>query len=140
MKLSLVIERYSPCLLAVAAPLVHWLWFEKVPVVAGELMSDTLNLSGISVGFLAAGQAMLYSMPENFVVSQIKKAGRFDELLRFFTIAIWACLVLALMCMIIRGAGVQEDNTWFRVWMAVSAFAASSTIRVLAIFSVILHK
>lgn len=109
------------------------------PGKATEFFGNVVNISGIAIGFLATGQTLLCSLNDNFVVKTLRKLGRFDSMLRFFTEAICWCLALALFSLVSYWVDFQTKPTLFSFWLGVLTGAFTATVRILALFSNVLH-
>lgn len=142
MSLRAAIEAHAPWILACSSGAAHYLLCPQLfpnPEKATEFFGNVVNISGIAVGFLATGQALLCSLNENFVVKTLKKLGSFDNMLRFFTEAICWCLGLALFSLLSYWLDFQKWPTLFSLWLGVLIGAFAATVRILALFTDILH-
>ena len=140
MKLKALAERHIPGVAAVTVVLVHrFVWPQSYPRSATELLNNVVSLSGIAVGFLATGQALLCSLSDNFVVQFLKKYSRFQDMLRFFSAAIRWCLCLALFSLAGYWVDFQKHAALFSVWLGLLSGASLTTMRVLLLFGRVLH-
>ncbi len=144
-KLTALAEQIAPLIIGLIVFFVHYRFATTwLPKEANDLLSNTINLSGIAVGFLATGQALLCSLSDNFVVKILKEHKRFDHMLRYFTWAIFLCLLLALSSLagyaIDVSAVLIQKPYLFSLWLGIFAAAATATLRVLILFSMILHR
>jgi hypothetical protein len=134
------VERQGPLVVAIGLGLFHgFLARTYYPANDKDLFSSVVNLSGIAVGFLATGQALLCSLSDNFVVVTLKKLRQFDSMLANFTIAIRACLFLAVYTLLSYLVPFQAEPVLFSVWLGFLVFAALTTLRVLWHLGSILH-
>jgi len=144
-KLTAFAERTMPFIIGILVfAAQHYYAPTWVPKEMKDLLSNTINLSGIAVGFLATGQALLCSLTDNFVVKALKEHNRFDHMLRYFTWAIFLCLLLALSSLAGYAVDIPEfltqKNYLFSIWLGIFAAATTATLRVLILFSMILHR
>lgn len=144
-KITALLEKLAPYIAGGLATCSHYLWASNwIPKEINDLLSNTINLSGIAVGFLATGQGLLCSLSDNFVVKLLKQVGRFDEMLRFFTEAIFLCLLLAFTSLFGYSVEITPFLTAnpfvFSLWLGLFIAVAVATIRVLIFLAMILHR
>ncbi|MCZ7636243.1 MAG: hypothetical protein M5U12_09535 [Verrucomicrobia bacterium] len=140
MTLRANIERWLPVAAAALFGATHALWLPSTYPPRGEdLISAVLDISGIAVGFLATGQALLCSMTDNFVVSTLRKHGRFNDMLRMFSVAIYWLLGLVIYSLLSFFADFQTHHVLFSLWIALLAGASVATLQILRLFHKILR-
>jgi hypothetical protein len=123
----------------VLASLHYFVWPTAYPVSAKELFSGVVDISGIAVGFLATGQVLLCSLTDNFVVKTLRKYGRFEDMLRYFTVAIYCCLFLALFSLASCWTDFKAYPPVFSIWLGACATTFGATLRILLLFRKVLH-
>ena len=92
------------------------------------LLSATLTVSGIFVGFLASTKAILMSITSK-VMDQIKQTGYIEELVGYVSSAIWANLLFCLVNMI-GFFGLQSVNWYSTAWVVIATASLATFIRV----------
>jgi len=125
--MKLWFEKLYPYLYGVIASI---LWYElalKFPS-ADSILSSTLTVSGIFVGFLATSKAILMSMSSP-ILDDLKSSGYIEELVSYIGQAIWVNL---LFCSInVSGYFADTASCWYSVaWIGVAICALSTFIRV----------
>lgn len=135
-----LLEQFLELLVAIAVFLLHYFAFRSFyPRQDSDLYSNVINICGVAVGFLAAGQALLYSLPDNKVVATLNKLGRLNHLLRFFTAAIVWCMLAAIYTTLSYVVDFKVSPALFSIWLALVSGAVFSTIKVIALFSATIH-
>lgn len=134
-------ESYADFAIALMAGACHYfLWRAAYPKDhAGELFTNVITLSGVAVGFLATGEALLCSLNDNFVVKTLRDCKRFDDMLRFFSKAIGWCFLLILLSLLSYWLDFQAHPMFFSVWLGFFGGSLVSTVRILRLFSKIVH-
>jgi len=125
--MKLFFERVYPYLLGVIAAVIWFRGGGEFP--AGDsLLSATLTVSGVFVGFLATSKAILMSMSSP-IINELKRSGYIDELVSYIGQAIWVNL---LFCSVsVTGYFVDTQSGWYSlVWIGVSICALATFIRV----------
>lgn len=134
-------EYYADYLVAITAVLIHLLsWPKAFPSDhSTELFANVINIAGVAIGFLATGQSLLCSLTNNFVAETLRKHGRLSHMLRFFTRAIVWCLALVLASLCSYWLDFSKTHWLFSVWLGLFAGAATSTIRIVQLFTKVVH-
>lgn len=93
-----------------------------------SILSSTLTVSGIFVGFLATSKAILMSMSSP-IINDLKKSGYINDLVSYIAEAIWVNL---LFCSLnIAGFFIDTSKYWFSVlWIGVAVCSLFTFIRV----------
>lgn|SRR5665213_2219808 len=136
------IENNAPWLLAFSAGAVHhfaWPQLYPNPEKATEFFANIVDISGITVGFLATGQMLLCSLEDNFIVKILRKYNRFQGMLRFFTEAICWCLTLAVFSLLTYWIDFKEHSLLFSIWFGLLVGTFFATVRIIGFFAAILH-
>lgn len=105
-------------------------WFQtEIRFPAGEsLLSATLTVSGIFVGFLATSKSILISMSSP-IIDQLKGSGYIEELVSYIGQAIWVNLLFC--CINVAGYFADTSSDWYSsIWIGVSVCALTAFIRV----------
>lgn len=144
MNLRLHLERKGPLVVALLVAIAHGWCYRKwypcgYPDSDRDLFSNVVNLSGIAVGFLATGQALLFSLTDSFVVKTLKQLNQFDRMMENFTVAIRACLVVAVFTL---GSYLWSFKTvpyLFSAWLGLVSYATLTSLRVLYHLGETLH-
>jgi len=127
MKPKLFFEIIYPYLFGLIAGYIWWKAGAKFP--SGDaILSSTLSVSGIFVGFLATSKAILISM-NSPLVNELKRSGYINELVSYIGQAIW--LNLAFCTLNVIGYFSIRDAYWFSLtWVALSTASLMAFIRV----------
>ncbi|HMO64505.1 MAG TPA: hypothetical protein PKC18_07730 [Lacipirellulaceae bacterium] len=109
------------------------------PANLEALLSDTVSIAGIAAGFLISGQTLLIGLTDNRVVRFLRDVGRFGDVLRYFSSALWWCVWLVAATLSLRFIGEPVPDLVFAAWVGLMAGAAGATIRILVVFQRILE-
>lgn len=125
--MKLFFEKIYPYLLGLIAS-VLWLRVRGTFPTGDSLLSATLTVSGIFVGFLATSKAILMSMSSP-IIEELKRSGYIEELVSYIGQAIWVNL---LFCSInVIGYFVSTQTEWYSlIWIFISVCALATFIRV----------
>jgi len=125
--MKLFFEKIYPYLLGLIAS-VLWLRMQGTFPTDDSLLSATLTVSGIFVGFLATSKAILMSMSSP-IIEELKRSGYIEELVSYIGQAIWINL---LFCSInVIGYFVSTQAGWYSlIWIFISVCALATFIRV----------
>lgn len=88
--MKLFFEKIYPYLFGLIAA-AFWFQTEAVFPTGESLLSATLTVSGIFVGFLATSKSILISMSSP-IIDELKRSGYIEELVSYIGQAIWANL------------------------------------------------
>jgi len=124
---ALFFEKWYPYLLGLIAGII---WFELNPCFPSTdaILSATLTVSGIFVGFLATSKAILISMNSG-LIGDLKKSGYIKDLVSYMGQAIWLNLVFCTFNVI--GFFDIQKTSWFPIiWVTLSVIALMTFVRV----------
>ena len=125
--MNLIIEKLYPYFFGLLAS-IFWLIFSPVFPNTDSILSSTLTVSGIFVGFLATSKAILMSMSSQ-IIGELKRTGYIHELVSYIGQAIWINLLFCTLNVI--GYFVNTSSWWFSmVWIGVSICALAAFARV----------
>lgn len=125
--MKLLFEKLYPYIIAMIAT---FLWYKlDIKLPSGDsILSSTLTVSGIFVGFLATSKAILLSM-ESDIIRDLKDSGYINELVSYIAQAIW--LNLAFCVLTVVGYFIdQASQCYSLVWIALVTMSLVSFIRV----------
>lgn len=125
--MKLVFEKFYPYLISIIA---GFLWWESnfVFPTTDSIISSTLSVSGIFVGFLATSKAILISM-NSPLIANLKSSGYINELVSYIGQAIW--LNLAFCTLNVIGYFSDQTAEWYSIlWIVTAVAALFSFIRV----------
>lgn len=126
--MRLFIEKISPFLLGFLAGLAAYLVDIQFPD-GDAILSSTLTVSGIFVGFMATSKAILMSMSSP-IIESLKSSGYMADLINYIGSAIWINLLfcgVSVLGFFLAG----QIQPWYPVlWVAVSVGALVAFIRV----------
>lgn len=125
--MKLFFERTYPYLFGILAAII---WIENgcsFPK-ADSILSSTLSVSGILVGFLATSKAILMSM-NSPLISELKKSGYIHELVEYIGHSIWLNLLFCTTNVV--GYFINQESIYFStIWIALSVSSIMSFVRV----------
>lgn len=125
--MKLLFERAYPYLFGLMAGWFWWRYGNGFPK-GDSLLSATLTVSGIFVGFLATSKSILISMSSP-VIDELKRSGYIIDLVSYIGQAIWVNLFYCSLCVI--GYFVDSQAAWFAAsWIATSVCALATFVRV----------
>jgi len=125
--MKLLFEKVYPYLIALLAANL-WRLSDIVFPDDNSLLSSTLSVSGIFVGFLATSKAILLSM-DSPVIIRLKDSGYIQELVSYLGQAIW--LNLAFCVFNIIGFFNNTSALWFSFgWILLSVASLLAFIRI----------
>lgn len=126
--MRLFIEKISPYLIGFLAGLTAYLMGVNFPK-SDSILSSTLTVSGIFVGFMATSKAILMSMSSP-IIAELKSSGYIADLIGYIGSAIWINLVFCGISVL--GFFLAEQSfSWYPVlWIAASTCALVAFIRV----------
>lgn len=125
--MKLWFEKLYPYIFGVIA---STLWYElalKFPS-SDSVLSSTLTVSGVFVGFLSTSKAILMSMSSP-ILEDLKSSGYIEELVSYIGQAIWVNLIF---CGInVSGYFVDTASIWYSVvWIGIAICALTTFVRV----------
>ncbi len=127
MKLKLVFENTYPYLFGLLAGFIWWESGINFPS-SDAIISSTLSVAGIFVGFLATSKAILISM-NSPLINELKSSGYINELVSYIGQAIW--LNLAFCTLDVVGYFADQTAVWYGVtWVTLSVASLMAFIRV----------
>lgn len=138
-------ERWYPLISGLLVAVTYFIFFDNYPLSASlkDLLSAVTNLSGIAIGFLAAAQSILFSLPRKYVIQQLKLTGIYNKLINYFVAAIqWSfgLAVLSALGLLIDFSKPQYwHSTTFGIWLFFLVTAMLSYYRVIEVFVAILR-
>jgi predicted neutral ceramidase superfamily lipid hydrolase len=139
------LERWYPLISGLIVAVSYFIFFRNYPLPASlkDLLSAVTNLSGIAIGFLAAAQSILFSLPRKYVIQQLKATGMYNRLINYFIAAIqWSfgLAVLSAIGLLIDFSKAQYwHSTALSIWLFFLITALLSYYRVIQVFVAILR-
>lgn len=138
---SLVWERTYPFIFAAISVIVFYILKLKVLGIhvsvklpeGFELVSQTLVLSGILLGFLSTSQAILISLDQKSIMKNLKDSGYIKELSSYLSQAVWLNLFFCIVCILGFFVTSQEraNGYWFpALWIVFFVMALLSFYRI----------
>lgn len=125
--MKLLFEKIYPFLFGIIAAVI-WLEMGGVFPKADPILSSTLTVSGILVGFLATSKAILMSMNSSIIL-ELKKSGYIHELVNYIGQAIWLNLIFCTIN-VIGYFITQTTETYSTIWIGMAVSAMMSFVRV----------
>jgi hypothetical protein len=141
-------ERWYPLLFSMLLTLSTFLLFRRlnlsIPDSTKDLLTAATTLSGIIVGFLAATQAILFSIDNSKIIENLRQAGVYSRLINYLMDAIHWSLALAVISSVGLFLDLSNPQSWylypFFLWVFFSITTGLSCYRVIRLFNRILHS
>lgn len=112
--MSLNFEKIYPYLISLVCFILWQIYGPGLPE-GGELLSATLSVSGVFVGFLTASKAILISTNSK-TMERLKESGYIFDLVSYIGQSIWFNLIFCLVCVIGFFDNVRGD-IYSSVWI-----------------------
>jgi len=135
-----MLERTYPLILSALAVITSvWFKFSLLDLKNyKDIMSSSISLGSIAVGFLAAAITLMPSLSNNELVKNLKRLGAYQKLLRYIIVAIiglFAISILSISGLFINNeAHVLLKDIFGNIWIFVFVFAILSIVRVIHLF------
>ncbi|MBO2568627.1 hypothetical protein AYI84_04675 [Shewanella algae] len=125
--MGLWVEKYFPYIIG-GIGAIFWHFMDCQFPSGDSLISSTLTVSGILVGFLATSKAILLSMSST-VITDLRTSGYMLVLVSYIGQAIWANLLFCTLSVI--GFFVKPMADWYAtLWIFVVLVALLTFVRV----------
>lgn len=125
--MKLLFEKAYPYLFGILASVI-WLQLKGAFPKGDSLLSSTLTVSGIFVGFLATSKAILMSMSSP-IIEDLKRSGYIEELVSYIGQAIWVNLLFCSLSVV--GYFTATDQRWYSsMWIGIATASMATFIRV----------
>ncbi|MEW5248652.1 hypothetical protein [Microbulbifer discodermiae] len=125
--MKLKFEKAYPYILAIIAGSLWWIINIGFPS-DNAIISSTLSVSGIFVGFLATSKAILISM-NSPLVCELRKSGYINELVSYIGQAIWFNLIFCTANVV--GYFVNRAAEWYSIiWISLAVGSLLAFVRV----------
>lgn len=125
--MKLLFEKFYPYLFGAIASLLWWQGSTAFPE-GDAIISSTLGVSGVFVGFLATSKAILIGM-NSPLINDLRESGYINELVSYISQAIWLNLLFCTVDVV--GYFVERSSDGYSiVWIAVAVASLSAFIRV----------
>jgi hypothetical protein len=115
-----------------------------VPKTAKDLFSACINVSAISIGFLATAKSIIISTGGNRPIRMLKQAGRYRDLVQYLWRAVWWSFMLAIVSTIGLVADLDKPKALYPLafagWLGVAVATAFSCYRVTRVLTVVLSQ
>lgn len=126
-KMKLIFEKIYPYLFGLIAA-TFWCQAGGSFPTGESILSATLTVSGIFVGFLATSKSILISMSSP-IIDELRKSGYIEDLVSYIGQAIWINLFFCSLSVV--GYFVDTQSDWYSlIWIAGSVCALTAFIRV----------
>jgi hypothetical protein len=111
-----------------------------------DLVGAVVNVSAISVGFLATAKSLLLSLSDRSIISRLKQTGHFNTLVGYFLAAvnIWLLLALVSSALLYLYSADKPPSNWYRIlvsfWAGLLMAGVLSYMRAIGLLSKILRS
>ena len=134
-KFRLLIERFGPLIMALAAAAAWYVIKLEVPTDhTKELLSALISAAAISAGFLTTALSILLPMGATETGRKMHKAGYMPLLHRYLSSAIFSCLLLSGLCLaalfLLNPDSQPVGHWWALAIVANTVHAALALVRV----------
>jgi len=141
-------EKYYPAFFGVLTGFMVWWLFKAraIPEKIYDMMANGINIGGIIVGFLATTIALIYSLQNNFIITQLKKMGHFETFLSHFQDTVRWCMVLAGLGAVSFFLDFKDVNLaaynriFLALWVCVFITAGLCAYRFIRVLCILLHS
>lgn len=140
-----MVERAYPTVLGLlcAAGYLIFLRDEPIPGTAKDLLSAVINLSAISIGFLATVKSVLLSIEDRPSIKWLKNGQSYDQFRAYVFGSIYssfAVAVISAVCLLFFGPlEAASWSTWFvAAYVALVVATGTGYFRVVTVFSLML--
>lgn len=136
---ALVFERAWPYAAGVIGLVVWWLSDWAFPREANDLLATTSTVASVLVGFLATAKTIVLSISSTAVYQQLKHAGVMAHLFEYLASAIYAGIVVLVVCVI--GFFVETGSTVYGgAWVLAAVTALALYVRITSLlFKLLRH-
>ena len=125
--MNLQFEKLYPYLFGIVATLL-WLIANPMFPKSDSILSSTLTVSGIFVGFLATSKAILMSM-NSPIIAELKESGYIQELVSYIGQAIWVNLLFCIWNVV--GYFADPSGVFFSsLWIGIAICSITAFFRV----------
>lgn len=125
--MKLLFERFFPYLFGVIAGIL-WVQTKLIFPESDTILSSTLSVSSIFVGFLATSKAILIGMNSQ-VIEDIRDSGYIKDLANYIGDAIWLNLIFCTINIV--GYFVNQASQWFGIcWIILAVMSLMAFVRV----------
>lgn len=125
--MKLLFERFFPYLFGIIAGIL-WVQTKSTFPESDAILSSTLSVSSIFVGFLATSKAILISMNSQ-IITDLRNSGYIKELVNYIGHAIWLNLIFCTVNVV--GYFVNQASQWFGIcWIILAVMSLMAFVRV----------
>jgi hypothetical protein len=135
-----MLEKIYPQLLSILVTVYLYLVkfnLSKLPNYK-DIMSASISLGSIAVGFLAAAITLMPSMENNELVRNLRRMGAYKKLLKYIITAIFSLFSTCLLSLIALFTDAKANNIvnviFNNIWTLVFVFSLLATFRVIQTF------
>lgn len=140
------VERWSPLIIGFFTATIYFCFLQNysLPSSVRDLFSSAMQVSSITIGFLATALSVLLSIESKNIIQQLKNAGVYKKLVNYFVIAVnwsFALVIFSAICLLLDFK-VQWiwNSVTFAAWLFALTGTAASCYRVIDIFASILRS
>lgn len=146
MKANAIIESWVPQIIGIFTTAFYILFLRNysLPSSLKDLFNATITFSSLAIAFLGTALSILMAIDKNYLVQQLRNAGVYRKLLKYFMSAINWCFGLTAVTAITILIDFTTKESWhwiaFAIWLFVLTTTGFACYRVIAIFAKILIK
>jgi hypothetical protein len=142
-KLELKVEQWYPAVVAIGVGGVAYFFIDLASIEGfRDLLQTAVNLSAITVGFLATSKSILLTIEKKKVVAALKSDKQWPMLIDYMMCAIYSAFLLALVSGGLLLVKFKEPADWHHaatsVWVFCLVLALLTGIRIVRFFAWIL--
>lgn len=143
------LSKISPILIGAIAAFGYLLLFKYHPKYAmpkglRDLITASITISAIGVGFLATAKATMMSLASSKIMKWLKETGAYTSIIISFMDAIELCIASTIVSGILLLIDFQDPAKCLlagvAIWLFFTTAALVATYRIIRLFSKILQK
>ena len=115
---------------------------KTIPPSARELLSATLNISAIIVGFLGTAKSILFALVDTDRIKVLKMHGSYMNMISYLIFAITCSMLLAIFTACCLLIDMQNEHTYVyaAVWLFMASLSACSFYQVILTLNSLLRS
>lgn len=142
-RLEFVWEQWHPTIVASLAAGLSFFFFNLSGIEGfRDLLQAAVNISAITVGFLATSKSILFTIAQKETVLAMKDAGKWPMLIDYMMLAIYSAFSLALVSGGLLLVKFKDPEEWHpvvaSVWVFCLVIAFTTSLRIVRFFARIL--
>ena len=134
-------EAYWPLAFSLIIAIVYFFFMHGFsdPKLHRYILTSTISVSGIAIGFLSTSQSILLTIRTSKIVRYLRNSGVYEHFKKYIREAIYSCFALLSLSFI----GLTNNNWcafWVAVWVFTLMLAGSNCFRAVSLFQKLLNR